>query len=225
MKDDFCNFGKEREMLHYLILHVNDPSNPIGLLYGQTGISLVLFHYARIRKLPAIKRVGEYLIDTVIDKILETTSIDLGNGIAGIGWAIEYLVQYRYINSSVDSLLEYIDHKIMSYDVRKMEDSSLETGLAGLVEYMNIHLQGAKMLGRKAFDSDYLEEWNHMMKYEKYNFQFSSDNYLNLSNQKMEVNTNHYTPELSPFIQLEFSRTKLGLRNGIAGFLERLLIS
>lgn len=79
-------------MLNRLILHANDVPSAIGLLDGKMGIALVLAHYARCRGKKKLEHAADFLVESVMNLLTKTVSIDFANGLSGIGWGIEYLI-------------------------------------------------------------------------------------------------------------------------------------
>ena len=104
------HISQEERLVNHLILHSNDCLN-IGLLDGKMGIALVLFHYARVYKSREFRFVAEYLLDQVIFSLTSRTSIGFADGLTGIGWGIEYLIQNGYMKGDSADICEVIDCK------------------------------------------------------------------------------------------------------------------
>lgn len=157
----FCmdeDFTIEEKYLHEIILHSNDNPDNIGLFNGQAGVMLVLAHYAHVKGKPFIENVTDFLLDNIISKIHKDMSIFFADGLSGIGWSIEYLVQNGYLRGSTVDICADIDQKIMSCDIRRIKSLDVEDGLGGLMHYIVAHIQSANNEGRSVFDSLYLSD-------------------------------------------------------------------
>ena len=216
-------FTKEQKMLHHLILHSHDVPNAWGLFDGMTGIMLVLAHYARVHKLPVIEHVSDYLMEQITRNITKTDSIYLGDGMSGIGWGIEYLIQNGYMKGSGEELTQEIDERIMEADIRRMTDESIEKDLIGLFHYVIAHIQGATLQGRSAFDSQYLDDWMQMLQYRHKHL--PQDNRWEEMSKMLNKALNGqcvYLLDLSQFVK-PMKRAPfnlLGLHKGLAGYME-----
>ena len=131
-KNKCAIFTKEEKMLNHLILHANDVPNAIGLLDGKMGIALVLAHYARCSRKKKIEHAADFLVENVMNQLTTTVSIDFANGLSGIGWGIEYLIQNNYMKGCGADILQDLDERIMQVDVTRIKDWSLEKGLLGI---------------------------------------------------------------------------------------------
>ena len=152
-KSNYAIFTKEEKMLNRLILHANDVPSAIGLLDGKMGIALVLAHYARCRGKKKLEHAADFLVESVMNQLTKTVSIDFANGLSGIGWGIEYLIQNNYMKGCGADILQNIDERIMQFDVTRFKDWSLEKGLLGILHYVLYHLQGANKSGSSVFDN------------------------------------------------------------------------
>jgi hypothetical protein len=82
--------------------------NDAGLLYGKTGICLYYYISGRVYSNQQFTKYAEGLLDEIC-KNLPSTNINFDFGLGGIGWAIEYLVQNKYITGNTDEILQDID--------------------------------------------------------------------------------------------------------------------
>lgn len=216
-KSNYAIFTKEEKMLNHLILHANDVPSAIGLLDGKMGIALVLAHYARHRKKKNIEHAADFLVESVMDQLTTTISIGFANGLSGIGWGIEYLIQNNYMKGCGADILQNLDERIMQFDVTRIKDWSLEKGLIGILHYVLYHLQGANKSGSSVFDSSYLGSWESVLE----------DNELlyNQLQKGLHKETGFYKPDLLMFIkqQSRVDAKKLSLKEGIAGKIELLM--
>ncbi len=213
-KNKCAIFTKEEKMLNHLILHANDVPNAIGLLDGKMGIALVLAHYARCSRKKKIEHAADFLVENVMNQLTTTVSIDFANGLSGIGWGIEYLIQNNYMKGRGADILQNIDERIMQFDVTRFKDWSLEKGLLGILHYVLYHLQGANKSGSSVFDDSYLDSWKSVLE----------DNELlyNQLQKGLHKEVDFYKPNLRMFIkqQSRVDTKRLSLKDGIAGKLE-----
>lgn len=188
---------------------------------------LVLAHYSRVRKVRVIENVSDFLMEQITTRLLSTDTIYFGKGLAGIGWGIEYLIQNSYMKGCGVDILAEIDKRIMSVDIRRLENDSLEFGFMGLLHYVIIHVQGAAKSGKDAFDQTYLEDVENTLQ-SRINAHPEDAVWMNLYSKlkDAEKGKNSYICDLSQFI-LPISKTPLnvlGLRRGLAGHIEMKLI-
>lgn len=219
-------FSRERSLLHHLVLHAYDVPAAIGLFDGMTGIMLVIAHYARARKLPVIEGAADFLMERITDGLAKTDPIGLGHGLAGIGWGIEYLIQHGYMEGCATDITADMDNRIMSLDIRHLTDESLETGIEGLAHYVIAHVQGASLQGTQAFDDTYLHDWQSRL-------QHLADTHPHEQCWPRLLEELTATMRGQAYHQLTLSRfiiprhtapmKRLGLRDGLAGYLENRL--
>ncbi len=119
----------------YLMLHGSFTPN-IGLLNGKMGIAIFFYHYARHTNKHIYDDFAGELIDEIYKEIHMDSPRDFKDGLSGIAWGIEYLIQNSFIEADTDEVLEELDVQILERDVRKIKDISLETGLKGIAHYV-----------------------------------------------------------------------------------------
>ena len=150
-------FTQEQLLLHQVVLHANDvPAR--GLFEGQMGIVRALSEYARARKLRPLKIAINFLLDQVLDNLSTEMPLDFANGLTGIGWGVEYLLQNQFQRGQGADICAAIDQKLMQQNILRQTDLSLEKGLEGWLHYIVAHLQGAQRSGRQVFDAKYLQD-------------------------------------------------------------------
>lgn len=218
-KNKCAIFTKEEKMLNHLILHANDVPNAIGLLDGKMGIALVLAHYARCSRKKKIEHAADFLVENVMNQLTTTVSIDFANGLSGIGWGIEYLIQNNYMKGCGADILQDLDERIMQVDVTRIKDWSLEKGLLGILHYVLYHLQGANKSELRVFDKPYLASWLSILK--------DNEDLHKLLQKGLDKEKDFYKSDLHIFIkqQSRVDTKKLSLGNGLAGKIELLMLS
>lgn len=124
-----------QRIARYLMLH-SSFINSIGLLNGKMGIAIFFFHYAKYINNKLYEDFAGCLIDEIYAEININSLKDFKNGLCGIAWGMEYLIQNNFVEADADEVLEDIDKQILERDVRRISDISLETGLKGIAYYV-----------------------------------------------------------------------------------------
>lgn len=112
----------------------------LGLANGTTGIAILNFLLAKYTGNEVFYEKGIDLLNFVTDNISYINNLNLENGIAGIGWAIEWLVQNKLLNdTNTDDVLEDIDNEIYrSVTYESDKNLSLLGGVLGKLKYFHI---------------------------------------------------------------------------------------
>ena len=118
-----------------------DDNTDIGLIKGKAGLCLFYFLYSRYSNNAVLEDFAEELLYEVTEGISNETPIWLGNGLAGIGWAVIFLYQHHYIDGDVNIILNCCDRLITQWDVRRISNTSLEKGLRGIAAYVTARLE------------------------------------------------------------------------------------
>lgn len=124
-----------RRIAQYLMLHGSFTYN-IGLLNGKIGVSLFFYHYARHTGRKIYNSFADELIDEIYKEIQKDLSCNFGDGLCGIAWGIDYLIKNNFVEANADEVLEELDKRIVEWDVRRISDYSLQTGLTGIACYV-----------------------------------------------------------------------------------------
>lgn len=131
----------------------------LGLYNGKMGYVLFFFHCARHLDNLWFEEYAEDLLDEIYSDVTLETPLNFFNGLCGIGWGIEYLVQHGFVKGCTDEILADLDEKVMRTDPRRIEDSSYETGIRGIAAYVCSRLSSPRSTGSTLpFDSLYLED-------------------------------------------------------------------
>jgi len=108
-----------------------------GLLHGRTGITLFFYHLARITGNAVYEKRADDLIDNVFSDLKLSVPPDFENGLAGIGWGIEYLVQNGFSEGNTDEILEEADNSIFRFlNEETINSFDLTNGLTGYILYL-----------------------------------------------------------------------------------------
>jgi hypothetical protein len=127
-----------------------------GLLHGKMGISLFLFHLGRKTNNRTYTEFAENVVEQVYESV-ENNSIapDFGNGLAGIAWGLEHIIQSDFFEGDRDAILSDLDNKIFQYLMTKDDiPIRLQNGLLGYGVYLASRLQGKELTN--STDHNYL---------------------------------------------------------------------
>ena len=129
----------------------------LGVLNGKMGIVLFFFHYARYTGRVLYEDFAGEMLEEVIQELHSDLPIRFSDGLCGIGWGVEYLIQNAFIAGDSDEILEDLDQKIMEWDPRRATDLSFESGLEGVAWFSSCRLK-TTVRNRMPFDQVYLSE-------------------------------------------------------------------
>lgn len=107
-------------------------SQPANLFYGKTGKSIFFYCYARYVKNMTIQAIGNTLLDEVSDQMSTLNTLCFDKGVAGVGYALEWLSKNEFIQINTDEILQEIDdglYKAVVY--KKSPNISLTNGTIG----------------------------------------------------------------------------------------------
>lgn len=100
-----------QRIANVLLLNASFTDN-LGLLNGKMGIAVFFFHYAKYIGNKTYEVYAGELVDEIYEEINLATPVDFANGLTGIGWGIEYLVQNGFVETDTDEALEEIDNRL-----------------------------------------------------------------------------------------------------------------
>lgn len=89
----------------------------LGLLNGKMGIALFFYRYARCTGNRIFEEYAGELVDEIYEEINTNSPIDFANGLTGIGWGIEYLINNSFVHADTDDTLIEIDNSVYSYSL------------------------------------------------------------------------------------------------------------
>jgi hypothetical protein len=108
-----------------------------GLLYGSSGMAIAYHLLSACTKDPVAENNASFLLNQIGDNLASLTDKDFANGVAGVGWAIEWLVQNGFLKDvNTDEVLPDIDYVLyMDVTMKKQLDISLAHGAQGKAAY------------------------------------------------------------------------------------------
>ena len=126
-----------------IVLEENGHSpNSIGLLGGKTGLFMALLEYAAHSKERKYKKEGIKILEAVFAQIEQSDSyvFSLCNGLAGFGWALEYLDKKGYHECNTNVLLEDIDlvlSDVLNFEMKSGNYDFLHEALGIVLYFMS----------------------------------------------------------------------------------------
>lgn len=141
-----------KQIADTLLLRGNFCQN-VSLFYGKTGMCLFLFLYARRTGNPWYEEFAGELLEDVCSHLSSSLPVSFADGLCGIGWSIEFLKQKGFIEGDTDEILSEIDAKVMERDLRRVSDSSFESGIGGIAAYVHCRQNTLRKKSYVPFDS------------------------------------------------------------------------
>ena len=216
---------KYQQSLVYLTINSSFCEN-LGLFHGKMGIALFFAYYAHVTHSKYYADFVVNLLEEIYEDIHWDLSISLENGLCGIGWGIEYLVQHGFVEGDTDEILADIDRKVMEIDPLRISDLSFRQGLAGIAFYVSARLNARRKTLTLPFDTDYLESLQKALILRQMNNKKNESpediyallKYV-LDGNKITLSIPNFLIQYSLIIEESFNEKLLGLENGLAGWL------
>lgn len=148
-------FSLHQKIVHHVICKASDVISP-GLLNGSMGVCITLYCISERDRSKAIKTFADHLLVTCIENISIDTSIGFSNGLCGIAWGIDFMLQRNYITGDSKKICEDIDRRISQICPQRL-DCNLESGLKGVLHYLLAHSYHNSRYSN-SFNHDFLSE-------------------------------------------------------------------
>ena len=108
-----------------------------GLMHGNTGLCIFFYQLAKATGNSDYEQLADDILDKVFAGLNTSASLDFENGLAGIGWGIEYLVQNGFAEGNSDEILEDIDNKVFrALNENSFTSFEITNGLTGSLYYL-----------------------------------------------------------------------------------------
>lgn len=108
-----------------------------GLFHGNIGLSILFYHLSRNSNKLEYEQHADELLDKIFANLSVSAIADFENGLAGIGWCIEYLVQNDFAEGDTDEILEEVDNKVFkTLNEESITSFELGNGLTGYLFYL-----------------------------------------------------------------------------------------
>lgn len=157
------------DIANHLLLNAGNMANN-GLFHGKMGPVLFFHIYGRYTGKDFYDDYADLLLEEVFQGLDESMNVSLGNGLAGIGWSIEYLAQNDFIEGDTGEMLEDLNQVIMkNFNPTFTIDSHFQTELEGVLFYLNTHISSCKRENtHPCFEKSYLENLYRLVLLKKY---------------------------------------------------------
>jgi hypothetical protein len=96
---------------------------PNGILNGRMGRALIYAAAYRYSDQPLFENKAQQLLTYITEQIGQEDRLHFGKGIMGIGWAIEWMAQNKFIDENTDEVLADIDDEIYKSVIYEKSDS------------------------------------------------------------------------------------------------------
>jgi hypothetical protein len=231
--ETIINFTIQQRILHRLLLEA-ERIKKVGLLNGKMGIVLFFEHYYKHTRQAIYDTAANDLMENILQCTHQELSLGFSDGLCGIGWGVEYLLQNELAEGNSAEICEEIDNSMMNRSPRRMTDLSLTTGLEGLLHYVLAHISGAMKQNQVLpFDEVYLKELFDKIK--AIDHKKATPSFKNLANLYTDFyqqrNNSNYLMTLKPFIdKVSIEEKKLlsypiTLKNGLASYMLNQILS
>lgn len=111
---------------------VNFKQDDCGLFEGKAGRAILLYLISRYNQQDGLKDNALTLLDEISDEIANIDYLGFANGLAGIGWAVEWTAQNGFLEINTDEILDDIDNTLYKSVVYSPDkDISLASGTLG----------------------------------------------------------------------------------------------
>lgn len=131
----------------------------LSITSGLCGRILVFLLWARLNKNELFEEIAESLINQLYKKMNWNTNLTFHNGLLGIGWLFEFLIQNHLIDTEGDDTLKELDDVAQSFDVLCMSNNSFSFGVRGIVAYVVARMRSVmKNNGKIPFKDDFLQK-------------------------------------------------------------------
>lgn len=126
----------------------NDFYSSLGLARGKMRAVIFLFHCARSSGEAYYEEIAGCLLDQLLEQLSDKLPLDFADGLCGIGWGVEYLIQQEFIEGDADEVLAEIDSWVIhAIYLQEMDDIGLDNGILGLGHYILMRIRASWKTG------------------------------------------------------------------------------
>jgi len=128
---------------------------PLGLAYGKMGLCIYFYHLDSYKQNLEYRIYAKKLLGDVFNQINNVIELDIKNGLAGIGLGINHVIENKFLEGKVNSILSDIDDRIFKTYNSPITDSNEDYDFSCVLEiiyYLCIRLERQK----KNSESEYL---------------------------------------------------------------------
>ena len=153
-------------------------SYPVSLFHGKMGLTIYLYHLSRIESNTEYQAIADQLLDQImIHDLSPNHSIDVEDGLAGVGLGVTWLVKNEFVDADLNEILEVIDDTIFRR-IAFQKDSSFLTPakLTHLTGYLYIRLKEQTDTNLKMLYQNLISKVLNML-YPKIDDEFLNESY------------------------------------------------
>lgn len=119
-----------------------------GVAHGKMRAVIFFFHCARASGEEFYEEIAGRLLDEVLEGLSVDTPLGFADGLCGIGWGMEYLIQQGFIEGNADEVLTEIDAKVMyAISLQDIDDLGLDNGVLSLGYYIMMRIRFSWEMG------------------------------------------------------------------------------
>lgn len=221
--NSFVNEDLLNRIVNHLILNSNYIIDN-GLYHGKMGIVIFFYHYSRYVQNSIYEDFAGELLDEIYQELNEDLPVNFERGYCGIGWAIEYLVQKKFVQGNTNEILYDLDRKVIERDLRKINDSSFKKGVGGILYYVYCRLlNNSNKDNSILFDKQYFLELlmhNNILFIDGVDICEKISTYYNYSNiqNQSEIKLSDINLNIINNLLIDIPTSNLGLDNGLSGY-------
>lgn len=98
-----------------VILACTNKDLPLGVKSGKMGVCVYFYLSSTINKNPYYKQIANKLLDEIIDGIAKGKSLNLLNGLTGIGICIDFLINKKIAFGDTNDILQEVDDLVFKH--------------------------------------------------------------------------------------------------------------
>ena len=92
-----------------LLYTIENTELPIGLGCGKMGICIYLFFLSKIYNDNHYRQRARRLLDNIIENVTVASPLDINDGLLGIGFGLNYLIETKNIYGNINNMLADVD--------------------------------------------------------------------------------------------------------------------
>lgn len=118
----------------------------LGLADGRMGFCIYFYYLSSVYTNTNYKKIAGELLDDIFENIDTISSIDVKNGLAGIGLGVDYLIKNNYVKGNVNVILNDIDDVIFkNLSCSKYIEKIDTLSLMHILYYLCVRLKSQKV--------------------------------------------------------------------------------
>jgi hypothetical protein len=182
---------------------------------------LFFAHFAKLYNDEIADEVVSEIIDSIFASVGNIHELNIPNGVCGVGWGVEYLIQNQLMDGDTDDILADLDRLIFRQDIDAVASSLY---FSDILKYVTVRLTSCCGESKNLpFPRDYLSELYHAAKMQASIADYAVNNYSGIIGEILEKGRFRQEPiKLTPEMTWQasianFPVVLLGLHNGISG--------